>query len=427
MTNLNSIKALQFFQLFRVGVALLIGFVLVKSGASLEKIASFESFLFVSSFLSFFWINGVLKSMLSLYAQKDENEKKNLITQIAILLGIVSLFIGIIVFGTGFFAEDRMLIPFYGYLCLFILFSSIGALGDIILVVKEEAQRLFFYGIIVYAIEFVIVCSVILIDVDIIHIIQSLVFWAFLRFLYSLYLISCYGNKKIDLVKIKMVFLFSLPLIGDSLVGNAMEYIDGGLVKYFFSEEMFAVYRYGARELPLSILFIGAIGTAIIPILTNNMTEGIDQLKEELTKVMKWLFPLSIVLMICSPYLFTYIYSDQFLVSSNVFNIYLLVITSRVLMPQVILLSKQNNYVLLWMSLIELILNFGLSILFIQLFGLNGIPFASVISYLVVKFLMISYVWHTYKISLRSYINYKIYIPYSILIIISYYFSTLYT
>ncbi len=425
LKNINTVRALQLFHLFRFGVALLTGIVLVKVGMTTNEVSHYEYFLFISAFVSFFWTNGILKSMMSLYSKYDSIQKRQLLTNTLILLLILGILSVILLYITNLFygvLEGHIFI----YFALFIVFSAIGSMGELILVLKDKARTLLSYGIVIFLVQAILVIGAIIVFKDLNQVIMALVIYAFLRMVYSFFLLSKYGSKSVSRIEIGSVVLFALPLVGDSLMGNAMEYVDGFLVKHFFDDSIFGIYRYGARELPFSVLFIGVIGTATLPILVSNMSDGLEQLKRELSHVMRWLFPLSIVLMLTSPYIFTWVYSVDYIMSARVFNIYLLVLVSRVLMPQVVLLGMHKNYLLLLFSIFELVLNLGLSIVFLKFFGLIGIPIASLVVYILIKISMILFIKQKYGISLSSYIHFKSYIIYTILISLSYLISTLY-
>ena len=111
--------------------------------------------------------------------------------------------------------------------------------------------------------------------------------------------------------------------------------------------------------------------------------------------------------MISSPYLFPLVYSEKFALSARVFNVYLLIISSRLLLPQVIILAKQHNYILVGSAILEVIINLGLSLYLVQDFGLEGIAFATVIAYLVNKIILIGYNSFALNIPLSDYLNIK--------------------
>jgi len=406
-------------------VMFVIGMLLVKLGYSQESVAQYEYFLFIAAMWSFFWVNGLTKTMLSKYYKTAADQQSKFISSVFITMISISIPISL---GLWVVNEIWGLFRLQSWLMisLYILFTSVGALSELLLLLQNKSKQIVTYGIVIYTTQLLVVLVMMWMGKDVIWILMSLVLWAFLRFAYSLFLWFRIGWSWVAWSKLSYVFLFALPLMGESLMGNAMEYIDGSLVKYFFDDSMFAMYRYGARELPFSVLFVAAIGTSMIPLLTQNITDGLDKMRGELNKLMRWLFPLSILLMLSSPIIFTMVYDKGYAFSATIFNIYPLVIITRVIMPHVILLSLHKNYVLLWVALLELMLNLALSLVLLQYIGVLGIPIASLIVFLLIKIIMVLYVRSKYGISLNQYLPVKPFVVYSLLLIGSYLVSILY-
>ena len=88
---LNNVSGLQLFQLLRFGSFLLTGILLAKGGIGLETIGAYESLMFISGALSFFWVNALLNSLLASYP--SHTEKKKYLFNVALL---VLLFSGVL-------------------------------------------------------------------------------------------------------------------------------------------------------------------------------------------------------------------------------------------------------------------------------------------------------------------------------------------
>ena len=136
------------------------------------------------------------------------------------------------------------------------------------------------------------------------------------------------------------------------------------------------------------------------------------------------LFPLSIVLILVSPFIYTYVYSNEFIASAQLFNIYLLILITRILLPQVVMYAKQRNGALLGMTFVELIINVSLSIWWSQSIGLAGIAYATVFANIAHSLMMIIYNKVNLEVSPTSYIPFKTYSVYVFLIIGAYLVSS---
>jgi O-antigen/teichoic acid export membrane protein len=127
--------------------------------------------------------------------------------------------------------------------------------------------------------------------------------------------------------------------------------------------------------------------------------------------------------MIISPWLFPLVYNADFLEAAWVFNWYLLILTSRILLPQIVVISQGKNYVLVVSAIIETVINVGLSVWWVQIWGLQGIAAASVIAYMVNKVNLILYNQFQLGISWRSYTNVRVYLLYSIFLVLCFGFT----
>ena len=94
------------------------------------------------------------------------------------------------------------------------------------------------------------------------------------------------------------------------------------LIEWFQKEEgAYAIYKYGARELPLIISFIASISTAALPVIVKNQEEGLALLKSKTIRLAHFLFPISIILVFISKYLFELAYDEAYLEAAVIFNI----------------------------------------------------------------------------------------------------------
>jgi len=127
--------------------------------------------------------------------------------------------------------------------------------------------------------------------------------------------------------------------------------------------------------------------------------------------------------MFAAPVLFPIVFNPDFKDSALIFNIYLLLLISRVLFPQTILIGLKKTGFILWVSVIELVINVALSLILVQIMGLIGVAVATVIAFACEKIMMISYNYFQLKIPLSSYLNVRMYVLYSGLLVGSFLLS----
>lgn len=408
----DTARSYQALQVFRLGSVLLLSVVLVKANIATESIGDFEWFIFLSNVASFFWGLGLKNAFMSYFPKLENKLNDSFIASLIVLfliLGSIAFFILLC------FQYPRLdsLYTYLPYLFCFLVFGTAASLSEHILIVKQQSKRLFYYGFISYTLYFVGLSLLAFFFQSIQPLFIGLAIWAILRFIYLMSLVN-FSNSSLDFGLIKKFVIFGLPLIFHVLLGGGMEFVDGFLVDNYFTRSDFTLFRYGARELPINTIFISALASAFIPLAVLNLNESLEKIKARTSRLMNYLFPVSIVLMLISPYIFAHVYSNEFVISAHIFNIYLLILCSRILLPQIVLYAKHKNNVLMVVSFIEFTINVGLSLLLMKTYGLYGIAFATVVAFLIQKLILIFYSWNTLKVPVSSYLDLPKYLLYTV-------------
>jgi O-antigen/teichoic acid export membrane protein len=184
---------------------------------------------------------------------------------------------------------------------------------------------------------------------------------------------------------------------------------------------MFAIFRYGARELPLVALLAHALSNAIVPaIIRDGPAAGLKKLRERSSRMASWMFPLTIGLVLVAYILFPAVYGKNFLESAGVFNLFLLLITSRLLFPQTVLIALKKTRILMIASLLELILNIGLSLMLVQIWGIRGVALATVIAYYFERALLMTYTRVVMGIRAGQYMDIRKHFSWSAILLAAY-------
>jgi O-antigen/teichoic acid export membrane protein len=243
--------------------------------------------------------------------------------------------------------------------------------------------------------------------------IWGLVVSAALRFIVLMVLLAKYAAFTIDKDFLRNFLVTAAPLIAGALLSGSAEYLDGLIVSHYFNEQTFAIYRYGAKEFPLVLLLANAFSNGLVPKVSQDLKAGMAEIRQGSLRMMHLFFPLSIGLMVVSGWLYPMMFSAEFAESAQVFNIYLLLVISRVLFPQTLLIGLRHAKAIMYVSAVEISLNVGLSLLFVQWFGLVGIAYATVIAFAVEKLLLMGILWRKEGISPLSYWPWKMHLAYS--------------
>ncbi len=422
---------MQFFQLFRFGILFLISIVFTKTSLSTGEIGIYETFLLISGAVSFFWISGIIQSLMPLY-RKSRNfgdsldTKSPAIFNAFILLLLFSILAGLFVFTTqkhiaDFLGLSNNRLPYLKIMVAYIVLSGPNNLIEYIYLLNNKSSWIIRYGLITFILQFICITTPVILGFDLGYGLYGLVFINIIRFIWLLYLIYKYSSFHISYPFIKEHLRLGSPLILSILLSGSAQYIDGVLVSHKFDEFTFAVFRYGARELPFVLLLANAFSNAMIPeFSTNGISQSLEKLKKKSLKLMHLLFPVSILFLISSEWLYPLIFNQNFAESASVFNIYLLLIVSRMVFPQTIIIGMGKSKIMLLASSLELAINLSLSIIFINYFGIIGVAWATVIAYILERIILIIILKSSYNINARQYIPVKWISFYIILISIAY-------
>jgi O-antigen/teichoic acid export membrane protein len=175
------------------------------------------------------------------------------------------------------------------------------------------------------------------------------------------------------------------------------------------------------------MLLANALSNAMLPVFAQKelLAENLQQLKQSVQKLMHFLFPLTAILLLVSKPLFPVIFNEKFQESATIFNIYLLLIISRLMFPQTILNGLKRSKPIMAAALFELILNVGLSLIFVQFWGIAGIAMATFVAYLFEKIYLAVVVKQSLSIPLSGYLPKRIFFIYSAIIIVIFIFAEL--
>lgn len=426
--NIDGVSAYQYFQLIRFSVTLLIGIALVKSSMPLQEVAIYEILLFLCNFISFSWSLGFKNGFLA-YFNNDEMKKDALAFHFFIILILFSvLFSGFFyVFSDyiiGLFVSYE--VPFVGLMLIYLLINIPTLIIENVYILYEKEKELISYATWVFTLQLILILISLFVFGEVQYLMYALIFWAFIKLLWTLKVLNQYSSWHFDRELFLLFFSFSLPLVFHMLMSNAIEYVDGFLVTKYFDEETFVVYRYGARELPYVLLIIGAMTSVLVPRAVKDLIKTLHETKLRVGKLMNWMYPLTILLVLISPLIFPIVYDSNFKDSAYLLNIYALILASRILLPQLVLWGKHLRKELLLFTGIELVLNVVLSIILLKKYGIYGIAAGSVIAFFIGKAIMICHNYIRFQITPGMYIPIKKYLIYTFLLIIAFALSLQY-
>lgn len=407
-------------------MALLTGVILARSGMPLTAIALYEFLFYLSNLASFFWINGGRNALLAAWGGSSVATRHGLpngtlgFFLLAGLLAGGGIWLGR--FWLMEWAPGGVTDVHFIQMALLTGLTVPASLGETWLLLDKRLPKLLRLSLLTQLATLLAVLLPLTMGGDITDILKSLILLQGARLLWLLHDLrdrSAPESRTRAWKPAKDFSLFSAPFLGHAILGGLMDYVDGALVLHLFPDpDQFALYRYGARELPLSMLLVSGVVTALAPRMKDNPAETMQRLIHHQVRLSHWLFPGACLLALVSPLLFRMVYGDAFSGASTIFNIYLLILPSRILMPQTILYGHGNSLTLMGIGAVEVLLNAILSILLAQSLGVAGIAWATVFAFGIGKILMMAFVKHRYGLLPNHYISVRIFFLYTLLLLL---------
>lgn len=425
--KINSISAFQFYQLVRYATLILIGVVFTKTTITQSEIGEYETFVFIAGAVSFFWLNGLQKALLPLTATNKETKSHIfsafVVLQVFSIIAAVFLFLMQPLFSKFLLNEKD--IPEIWLLLAFIVFGVPANLIEYFYIIKKQNTAIVIYSIVSFSVQLALVTVPAIFGYGISLALKGLVLSSVLRYIWLWIILISENEIRYSHSFVQEHLKLGAPLILATFLSGSAQFVDGFIVTYYFDEETFAVFRYGARELPLAMLMANALSTAMLPDFANKsqLKLNLQKLKKSVTRLSHFLFPVTALLLLISHPVFPVIFNPKFAESATIFNIYLLIIISRLLLPQTLLNGLQISKPIMNAALLELILNVSLSLILVRFFGISGIAFATFVAYLFEKIYLSVVVKKKLNVSLSEYIPVKIYSVYSATILVVFVFS----
>ncbi len=429
---IDNVSGLQIFSMLRFVVFFIVSIVFTKSHLTPEDIGAWEMFMFIASFLSFFWVTGIIQSLLSLFNRnrsfrrlgENESEKSPEFFNAFLLLLLFSL----IIFIMGHLVKSNFSVygisgnaPYLNLLLLYLFLSSPVCLIEYIYLLRGKSYRILQYGLYTFIPQLVLVLLPVMLGEGYFWSIYGLLLITVVRWIWLIIMLRRYAEWKISPKFIREHMKLGLPLIITTLISGSAQYIDGVIVSSYYDDpRMFAIFRYGAKEFPLVLLLANGLSSAMLPNFgtRSKMKDALKEIKNRSKRLMHVLFPASIIMLFFARWLYPRLFTPDFIRSADIFMIYLLLVIPRMVFPHTIIIGRKRTKVTLWAALFELAFNIPLSLWLVKDYGAVGVALATFIVYFIGKILLIAYLWIEMKIRPKEYIPLLTYAIYTAAIVI---------
>jgi hypothetical protein len=428
---IDNISGLQFYQLMKPVIFLIISIVFTKSHLTRAEIGQWEMFMFISGLLTFFWVTGIIQSLLPLYHRNktfrkigdNGSSKSPEIFNAFLLLCFFSLLFFILGhtiknnFSVFHFSGN---VPYINLLLLYILLNSPVQIIEYIYLLNNRAYRIFQYGLYTFLAQLFLIIIPLLFGKDIIWSIYGLLVVTVARWVWLLILLRRYTEMRVSYEFMKEHLYLGIPLILTTLISGSAQYTDGVIVSVYFRDpDKFALFRYGAKEFPLVLMLANGLSNAMLPQFSTRerMVESLAKLRAKSKRLIHFLFPSAILMMIFARWIYPRMFNADFYRSADVFLIYSLLIIPRLVFPQTIIVGRKKTHITLIAAILELAINIPLSLLMLKWgYKLPGVALSTLVVYIISKVFLIGYLWLKMKIRPSEYIPVRLYMMYSVLI-----------
>ncbi len=430
---ITTTTAVQFNQILRQASLVLISILLAKSGLTTGDIGVYETLMFIGTTVSYFWLNALIQTALAFIPSLSDKEKPKTIFNIFLIFNGLSLLLFAILllfkYPISLFFTGKTDLPFFELYALYLVLNFPPLLLESLWTVENRPLSIIAYSVVSHIfLPFAIVVPL-WFGKPFLWSFYGLITVAAIRYIWlTIHILQNNKSKILSIDIIRSFLLLALPLMAYSFLNGFVTSFTSWIVNWFHNGDthIFAVFRYGAREFPLALALATGLSNSLIPVIAKDTTDGLAVLKKKSERLWHILFPTSIVLMLTARTLFPIVFNPSFADSAGVFCVFLLLLTSRALFPQSILLALKETKTMLWISIIETLVIVVLCFLLIKPFDTEGVAWALVLGFLVEKILIIAFLKKRYTIDFQDYTNVKLYLIYSFLLLSSYFVQHLF-
>ncbi len=424
---IDNISGLQLFQLMKPVIFLIISIVFTKSHLTRSEIGQWEMFMFIAGLMTFFWVTGIIQSLLPLYHRNKTYRKigDNGTTKSPEIFNAFLLlcFFSLLFFILGHSLKNNFSVfhfsgnvPYINLLLLYILLSSPVCLIEYIYLLNNRSYRIFQYGLYTFTAQLILIIVPIILGKDIIWSIYGLLSITLFRWVWLIILLRRYTEMRISVEFMKEHLYLGTPLILTSLISGSAQYTDGVIISAVYRDPaMFAWFRYGAKEFPLVLMLANGLSNAMLPEFSTRerMKESLAKIRVKSKRLMHILFPSAMVMMLFTRWIYPRMFNPEFQKSADIFLIYSLLIIPRLVFPQTVIVGRKKTHITLIAAILELAINIPLSLFMIKWnYGLVGVALSTFLAYVIGKMFLTGYLWIKMKIKPSEYIPVRLYALY---------------
>lgn len=387
---------IQLFYLIRFASTFLMAVLLGQVLGDFEIIGKFEKFLLIKHIYTGFWTAALMNALFPFYLRRPADRQSDAISAALVLFLIFGVIFGLLAYFTGAYSVPGLSQTAYLLIAIVLFLESLGQLSEQMLWLKNKTPWILVTGVVQYGLFVLMAFLPLYWGYSIEQMLGLLVVWSGLKVLLTLFLLKAFYVVKLKLIYLKSFFVMAAPILFSLFMNKITEQTDSIIINYFFDEAAFSIYRYGARELPFVIILTAVMNVTQSGSMAKRVQQGeqksaLQALKSSALKLMHFAFPLSMVLLFLSPYLYPLVFGTPFKDAAFYFNIYLLLLVSRTLFAQTVCVGFNQHRILYLSSFVELVVNFILSYLAALYVGMEAVAAVTVIVHYLEKGILVVY------------------------------------
>jgi O-antigen/teichoic acid export membrane protein len=376
--KLTQLSSLQLFQLMRYGTLFLNSVLMSNFLRSVNDVSAYETLFQYGSMFYTFWLSGVTNSLFPLRPVHG----KKIYYNAFMVLCVLSTVAGLMMMGfaqTDSSLPNQQLLQEYG---IYTIINATTYLTEFLLILEHRYLHVIIYASVIFVLQ--ILCNIlpVIFNKDLFVVVHALIFLSVAKLVYAVFILRKFAEAVFDRSIVVNLVRKSSPVMLSLLFAGSIDFSNGYIIRHYLKALDFARYRAGAREFPVFLIMTNTLSNVLSGQIaqfhsTYRLTEGLQLLKEKSLKLMHYLFPAAIVLMCLSKYMFVVLYFNkpEFVEGYKIFNIMLLLVVSRFVFGQTVLMGIHKNRYLAYTSIAEYLAIVLLAWLFVTPFGIVGVAF----------------------------------------------------
>lgn len=347
---------------------------------------------------------GIPQSIYYFYPRTDHEGRGEFVRQTLVLLQVLGAVFFLFLFFISPLAArlygSMELIPHFRWFAVYGFAMVAAGMFDMLFVVMNRHR----WQAMVMAVEAVLFfCAVVvplLVGADLIIVFKAVTGLALLKWAFVLLALKSeirefrlrWGLPQWS--KVRAQLAYAVPLGLTTAAGYLSMYLDKNIVRSFFESDTYAIYVYGAMEVPFVAIVLSAVGTVLVPEISRMHHEGHAEgiagvWQRSIRKTGLLLLPVWVFLMIWATELYVLAYGAPYRESATIFRIFLLKLPLRITAYSMILSVIGFPKLVFRIALVEICVNTALSLVLVRLVGMSGPAIATVASTYVEVFMFV--------------------------------------